>query len=32
MKYNFDEENDNKKRNSMAFMRNEFYPNRKTKK
>ena len=32
MKYNFDEENDNKKRNSMAFMRNEIYPNRKTKK
>ena len=30
MKYNFEE--DNKKKNSMAFMRNEIYPNRKTKK
>ena len=32
MKYNFEEDNDYKKRNSMAFMRNEIYPNRKTKK
>ena len=32
MKYNFEEENDYKKKNSMAFMRNEIYPNRKTKK
>ena len=32
MKYNFDEENEFKKRNPMAFMRNEIYPNRKTKK
>ena len=31
MKYHFEEEND-KKKNSMAFMRNEIYPNRKTKK
>ena len=32
MMYNFEEENDYKKKNSMAFMRNEIYPNRKTKK
>ena len=32
MKYNFEEDYDSKKRNSMAFMRNEIYPNRKTKK
>ena len=32
MRYNFEEELDNKKRNSMAFMRNEIYPNRKPKK
>ena len=32
MKYNFEEENDHRKKNSMAFMRNEIYPNRKTKK
>ena len=32
MKYNFDDENEYKKRNPMAFMRNEIYPNRKTKK
>ena len=31
MKYNFDDELDNKKRNSMAFMRNEIYPNKKKK-
>ena len=31
MKYHFEEEND-KKKNSMAFMRNEIYPNRKAKK
>ena len=31
MRYNFDEEIDNKKRNSMAFMRNEIYPNKKKK-
>ena len=31
-KYNFEEDYDSKKRNSMAFMRNEIYPNRKTKK
>jgi transcription initiation factor TFIID subunit 1 len=31
MRYNFDEELDNKKRNSMAFMRNEIYPNKKKK-
>ena len=31
MRYNFDEENDNRKRNSMAFMRNEIYPNKKKK-
>ena len=31
MKYHFEEEND-KKKNSMAFMRNEIYPNRKPKK
>ena len=31
MRYNFEEELDNKKRNSMAFMRNEIYPNKKKK-
>ena len=31
MRYHFDDELDNKKRNSMAFMRNEIYPNKKKK-
>ena len=31
MRYNFDEDMDNKKKNSMAFMRNEIYPNKKKK-
>ena len=31
MRYNFDEDIDNKKRNPMAFMRNEIYPNKKKK-
>ena len=31
MKYNFEEEMDNKKKNSMSFMRNEIYPNKKKK-
>ena len=31
MRYNCDEDMDNKKKNSMAFMRNEIYPNKKKK-
>ena len=31
MKYHFEDEMDNRKKNSMAFMRNEIYPNKKKK-